>query len=139
MLNPDWFFGPCPHGREPFERCDLCGELHDAHAEAYAKWAEGKLVPVAGLFTSKWEQVNDFWERALILDGDKCILVRVFDQPQPSWPEGATHMWVIAGGGSEFFRQEGYAQSLVRAKAAGTARGTEAIREGMGLCLYPEP
>lgn len=40
-LASQWY-GPCAHGRDPFDRCDDCGEVADAVAWALAKIAEAK-------------------------------------------------------------------------------------------------
>lgn len=40
------FLGPCAHGRDPYGRCDICGDLEPAEAERAAHLAAYLALPI---------------------------------------------------------------------------------------------
>ena len=39
------FVGPCAHGSDPYERCDICGDMTAEEAEALAEAAKDITQP----------------------------------------------------------------------------------------------
>lgn len=43
------WIGPCAHGHDPYERCDVCGEMFRAHAEVLADMVGARDATIARL------------------------------------------------------------------------------------------
>lgn len=131
-MTSNVFWGPCAHGREPYERCDLCGELCDAHAEAYAKAVATDPAKRREVFVSEWATFKNAVERAIIVEG-RCFLARVFTVREDDQPDNGLVMWAVTGADGHYKRE--YVVALEDGQREATEYATQAIQRGLGHTL----